>query len=384
MTLDSKLDLQAVLDGLGQGILIFDSDGKLIFDNLAARTVLGTDRNVIHSEGWSAVSVLFNTGVNNPDENIDSIREKALKAERPVRFHIYRSGQYVPCWAAAVTGEDGVVHTMITLDAPDWYLLTDVISYFRKEMKEAVDTAKGHVDIIDATIERYKTEDGETLGKRINNFTRLINIHMQRTGYLMEMLERLENIRTGAITDIVRERHRKVDIAEYFEDFIEELDEIQLVDPETEAQDHRSRITTDITDGLYAHVSTRYLTRILHDMLRNAIMYSMKATPIKIGVTRKGNRIQVAITDDGYGVRESETEQIFAPFKRARQPQIISEFGYGLSLYLCKHEIEAMGGQLWFTSEENVGSTFYLSLPEWRDDTDSSSSSSDSSAKTEP
>ena len=53
----------------------------------------------------------------------------------------------------------------------------------------------------------------------------------------------------------------------------------------------------------------------------------------------------------------------FAPFERARQPQIIAEFGYGLSLYLAKAEIEAMGGRIGFESQEGIGTAFSLQLP---------------------
>jgi signal transduction histidine kinase len=67
---------------------------------------------------------------------------------------------------------------------------------------------------------------------------------------------------------------------------------------------------------------------------------------------------------------------VFKPFARARQPQIISEFGYGLSLYLCKMELAAMGGQIWFSGEDGVGTTFSVMLPAWRDEAESSSSSS--------
>ena len=45
--------------------------------------------------------------------------------------------------------------------------------------------------------------------------------------------------------------------------------------------------------------------------------------------------------DQGYGIRAKEADRVFAPFQRARQPQIIGEFGYGLSLYLAKAEVEA-------------------------------------------
>jgi K+-sensing histidine kinase KdpD len=194
----------------------------------------------------------------------------------------------------------------------------------------------------------------------------------------MDMLERLENIRTGKMRELAREGRKKIDVANYLEDFIEELDELSLIDPETEPSDQRSRLTVDSGDGLTVNASSQYLTRILHDILRNAIMYSIKATPIKINVHQNNKNIQFDVVDEGYGIREKERERVFDAFQRARQPQIIAEFGYGLSLHLCKHEVEAMNGRMWFESEEGVGTTFSFHLPMWQDESASESASSDS------
>jgi signal transduction histidine kinase len=377
MALDIKLDTQALLDGLGHGILIFDSKGHLVLDNLAARTIMGSDLRVIRAEGWKAAAVLFDTRLINPDDTLEAMRKKALESERPVRFRIYRSGEYVPCWAAAIHGEGGAVYTMITLDVQDWTALTQLIDRFRLEIWDAVEATQGHISLITQTFEHHKPEAGfDVLNKRVSGFTRLIATHMHRNQRLLEMLEHLEAIRTGALPVSVREQRRKIDLMNYMEDFVEELDEITLVDPETEAQDMRSRVATTIPEGLAVQAAPNYLTRILREMLRNAIMYSLKATPIKIEarVVASKKSIQLDMIDQGYGVRQKEFERVFLPFQRARQPQIIAEFGYGLSLYLCKYEAEAMNGRLWFQSEEGVGSTFSLMLPMWRDDSTSTSS----------
>jgi signal transduction histidine kinase len=379
MSFQDKVEIQSVLDGLGQGILIFSSEGKLVQENLAARTILGSDLGVLKSEGWAAASVLFNSKQTNPDETIDVVRSKALQSERPVRFHTYRSGEYLPCWASAFQGKDGHIYTMITLDAPDWSAMTALLDQFKGEMREAVQATQGHVDLIKQTMKAAAdTKAAEQIARRIGGFTRLVSIHMHRSERLLEMLERLEDIRTGRIRDIVKDGRRKIVLLDYLEDFLEELDEIMLVDPETEATDHRSRISLDIPDNLAVIAPNFYLTQILQDILRNAIMYSMKATPVKIRAQRKNQGVQIDIVDEGYGIREKERDRVFEPFQRARQPQIISEFGYGLSLYLCKHEVEAMNGRLWFDSVEGVGTTMSFILPVYVDEAAAESSSESS------
>lgn len=376
-----SLEVQAVLDALGHGVLIFANDGKLVQHNIMAATILGTDLNVIKSEGWSVASELFDTGLQPMDMRLDAVKEQAIQSDRPIRFKFYRSGAYIPCWAAALNTNDGDVYTMLTLDVPDWELVSNVIDRFRSEMHEAVDSTTGHMRLIARVLEIDKAEkssESARIARRIGGFTRLVEIHMNRAGRLIKMLDRLQDIRTGKIKDNIRNSRKKVDLSDFMEDFIEVLDEVNLLDPESETHDYRSRIKTSIREGLYINASAPYLNSALREVIRNAIMYSLVGTPVTIVALPKGNNIQIDIIDEGYGIRQKEFERIFTPFSRARQPQIISEFGYGLTMYLCKTELEAMNGRLWFTSKEGVGTTFSIQLPAWKDVESSSSAQSDS------
>jgi signal transduction histidine kinase len=383
MVFDKQLNYQSVLDGLGQGVLIFDREDRLVMDNLAARTMLGTDLKLIRASGWSAAAALFNTRPDNTGETAESARKKSLESARPVRFHIYRSGEYIPCWAATVHGMGGDVFTMVTIEAPDWTAMSQLLDKFRDEVENAATATQGHTTLILQSLKAIKPgETVEQLSRRISGFIQLIAMHSHRIERLMNLMKRLEAIRTGQLAEEIRSERRKINLGDFIEDFVETLDEIDLIDPETEQQDYRARITSSIPQGLMVSASSQHLTSVLHDLLRNAIMYSMKATPIIIMAqsSAQTQSIQIDVIDEGYGIRAKEFERVFAQFQRARQPQIIGEFGYGLSLYLCKHEVEAMNGKIWFQSEESVGTTFSFKLPMWRDDSAPSSSSSSSSS----
>src|SRR5688500_13968963 len=69
----AKLESQAILDALGHGVLIFSSDGKLDQHNITAATILGTDLNVIKTEGWSMAAELFDTGLQAMDMRLDTV-----------------------------------------------------------------------------------------------------------------------------------------------------------------------------------------------------------------------------------------------------------------------------------------------------------------------
>jgi len=375
MVSETNLDLGTVLDRLEHGIIIFDQAGRMIYENLAAYALLGNDLNGIRTNGWEAAAILFNTRQTDPDNYLHAIRERATDLQEPVRFQIYRSGEVMPCWAVVFDDQQGNPCTMITLDVSDWTAMTSLVDRFKDEMTEAVLATQGHIDLIYHSIEEALNSDVKTLSKRVTGFARLIGVHMHRANRFLEMLERMEDIRLGQVKEQARARRRRIDLEAYLEDFVEELDEIMLVDPETEAHDHRARLSLVIHGNPILLASSHYLTRILRDVLRNAIMYSLVGTPIVIEARRMGQRVQIDVIDEGYGIRKREQERVFAPFQRARQPQVIAEFGYGLSLYLCRYEVEAMNGRIWYESEEAVGTTLSIMLPIW-DEVSSSSSSS--------
>lgn len=364
MSSTSGLPAQSLIDGLGQGILIFDADNHLLMSNQAARHILGADLRMIKTQGWKAVTALFGARQPNPDHLPEAARARALASEYPVRFHAFYAGNYLPCFASAVRASSGDIYTMITLEQPDWTPITDLFDTFLKEVHENSSSTRGHADLILASLKRPKpNETVEGLSKRIGGFAGLIQTHMHRLIRLADMMARMERLRTNNLRDEVQSATRTLDLRDFIEDFIESLGEDHFLDPETEKQDYRSRITLKVPSNLRVQASPTHLAAVLRDMLRNAIMYSMMATPIVLSAQEHDSGIQLDLSDEGYGIRASETERVILPFQRGRQPQIISEFGYGLSIYLCKAEVEAMNGRLWFESEEGVGTTFSIKLP---------------------
>ncbi len=364
----ASLDFRAVLDGLGQGVLLFDSDDHLVLDNLAARSILGPNLVLVRSEGWPACAMLLDARrIDGPSAN--EVRAQALRQAEPVRFHTLLAGAYTPCWASAVYGSGGKIFTMITLERPDWKALNELMATFRDEARMAISSTRGHAELITQLVHKApSTMSVEQLGGRIAGFAEIMATHMHRLQLLMDLLHRLEIIRTGQLAPDVRKGYRKIVLAEFVEDFLEELVDEALIDP-SQTDDLRDRLTLQIPGDLVVAASPPHLANILRDILRNAVLYSPKGSPIMLRAMRlkQGNSIQIDITDEGYGIRAKEADRIFAPFQRARQPQILGEFGYGLSLYLAKAEVEAMGGRIWYESEEGVGSTFSIKIPVWRD-----------------
>lgn len=361
-------DPAKVLQNLASGILIFDANDQLVFENALAQEILGPNLQLIRSEGWAMLAMLVDaaTTAGATPQVPNELRAKAQRQNEAVRFHMLIGGSYTPCWISSLTEAGNQRYTILTLERPDWGVLTELMSRFRSESQTAITGTSGHAKFIKQLLQSPpKKLSVEELGKRAVGMVDLIAVDMFNLQVLMDLLHRLETLRTGQLAQRIQDSNRRVHISDFIEDFVEELSEKPLLDPTMDVSSLRDRITMDIDDGLYVNIPKNMLEAILRDLLRNAILYSEPETPITIRArsASQGRHAEVSVQDQGYGVRDRETERVFRPFERARQPQIMREAGYGLSLYLAKAEIEALGGRMWFESEEGVGSTFSFKLP---------------------
>jgi signal transduction histidine kinase len=254
---------------------------------------------------------------------------------------------------------------MITLDHPDWSELGELMGRFRDEALGSIGSTRGHADLIKQVLaRRTEATTPEELARRIAGFADIMAVHMMRLERLIALLHRLELIRTGQLTAIIRANRRPVVLADLVEDLLEDLTEAPLLEEAPADFDLRDRLQVAIPGDVIVMASPAHLEAILRDLLRNSVMYSPPATPITIYATPsgKGRAVEIDVIDEGCGIRDGEAWRVFAPFERARQPQVIAEFGYGLSLYLAKAEAEAMGGRLGFAGQEG-GTAFTLQLP---------------------
>jgi signal transduction histidine kinase len=108
-------------------------------------------------------------------------------------------------------------------------------------------------------------------------------------------------------------------------------------------------------------------------ILINAEVYRNDAVPEAISYTNpKNNRslmgkfnqemLLIAITDYGIGMSTERLQQLFNKTSHISTRGTAGERGTGLGLLLCKEFVENNGGQIWVSSKEGKGSTFYFTL----------------------
>jgi len=102
---------------------------------------------------------------------------------------------------------------------------------------------------------------------------------------------------------------------------------------------------------------------VIENILDNAIRYTKEKGKVEVTLTKKGKNLYFEVKDKGVGIPQEEQKYIFQKFFRSENVLRHQTEGSGLGLYIAKSIIEKSGGKIGFRSQENVGSTFWFSLP---------------------
>ncbi|MDD5693626.1 MAG: CHASE4 domain-containing protein [Patescibacteria group bacterium] len=106
------------------------------------------------------------------------------------------------------------------------------------------------------------------------------------------------------------------------------------------------------------------LTRIIfQNLLTNAVKYTGGRGKVTVTIKKDNEYVTISVADTGFGIPPDQQEKVFTKLFRADNIKALDAEGSGLGLYIVKSIVEESNGKIWFESEENKGTTFYVSLP---------------------
>jgi signal transduction histidine kinase len=114
------------------------------------------------------------------------------------------------------------------------------------------------------------------------------------------------------------------------------------------------------------------LLQILTNLVSNAHKYTQNEGEISIVAKVMGNLsdpsisdnfIQISVHDNGAGISEDDQQMIFQKFFRSENPKIRESSGTGLGLNITRSLVEMQGGQIWFESVFQKGTSFHFTIP---------------------
>ena len=126
---------------------------------------------------------------------------------------------------------------------------------------------------------------------------------------------------------------------------------------------HIKLIRTD-HESFFVYVGIEMIKSILRNLISNAVKFSNPDSEIKVGIKAEDGKVIVSVTDSGKGIKKEDQHKLLKDSTHFTTYGTNSEEGSGLGLLLCRDFARKNGGELWFESEENLGSVFSFSLPQ--------------------
>ncbi len=105
------------------------------------------------------------------------------------------------------------------------------------------------------------------------------------------------------------------------------------------------------------------LMRVLQNLIANAIKYQPagRQPVIRVAAAQEDGHWLFSVQDNGLGIEAAFIDEVFNPFRRLHNWDVIR--GTGLGLAVCRKIVENHGGRIWATSAPGAGSTFFFTLP---------------------
>ena len=126
------------------------------------------------------------------------------------------------------------------------------------------------------------------------------------------------------------------------------------------------RIRTEVEPGIQIEGNRHLIDQVMINLLENAIRYSEPDSEITlIGRRRESGDIEIAVRDTGAGIPAEHLSRLFERFYRVDSGRSREQGGTGLGLSIVKHIALIHGGQVGVESQVGVGSTFFLTIPEF-------------------
>lgn len=345
--------VQAILEGVADGVMVTDADGRVILVNAAAEHILELPRNEAlgrkttemlglygsQAQDWMAKDTQW---VKQPETYAvgDYLAAELNIADRIVSLHL----------SPVLMGDQflGTVSVFrdVTAEAEIERAKTEFVSTASHELRTPMTSIKGYADLL------MMGAAGEMTRDQLK-FISIIKDNADRLSALVGELLDLSRIESGqeelspGLVQIDESIHRVVTAMA------------------ARAADKGLILQQDVPPDLPSVIADPdRLTQILTNLVANACQYTPSGGEIVVSARMhpENEKMHVSVSDTGIGIAAEDLEKIFARFFRADDPRVHEIAGTGLGLAIVKSLVEMHGGKIWVESELEKGSTFTFTL----------------------
>lgn len=361
----SLVKQKAILESIGDGMVVTDTEGFIIMINYSAKKMLGLNTEDVIGRSWYDVAPLVDK------ENILAKKDErpirlAIKEGRPVSNSTYyyrrRDGDNFPTSITAapfVQGGKNIGAIVLFRDYTKEKKIDEVKNEF---LLLAAHQFRTPLSIVNWYSETLISGNLGPLTKRQKKYLNEINDSSRRMTSLFAALLQVSQIESG---EIAREVSESLDIKTLTEFVLE-----GLADKIKENDIKIIKRYEEVTPSVVANKG--FLELVLKNIIENAVIYSNKGDLVKINISyekeesnqeERERSILFVVEDKGIGIPQKEQSKIFTKLFRGSNVKQKNTYGNGLGLYISLIVIEHYGGTITFDSKEGEGSIFFVRIP---------------------
>jgi len=346
---ERRSELEAILWGIGDGVIVTDSNLCLSMLNPIAAQIFSVRGHIGENTHISSVIpnedllALFEDTLHNSGAPLT--REISLAGGREGTEKVYQA------LASTIQGDDGKVHGVVTVlrDITSQKELermkSNFLSVVSHELKTPLHSIRGFIDIIlmgrTGPVTETQKDFLETVRAQTDNLRSLID----------DLLE-FSRLESGQ----VKLRLEDVSIPSVAQAVVDKL--LPL------ANEKGVRLISTVpADFPLIEADRMRIEQVVTNLVHNAVKFTSQGGSVTIHAVDRGEHVQVSVADTGIGIPPEEQERIFDRFYQVDSSATRAYRGTGLGLTICKHIVEYHGGRIWVESVEGEGSTFHFILP---------------------
>ncbi len=333
--------LDAILRGMGEGLLVIDAEGTVTLVNPAFRTLFSLPADVtgaplVHITRHPALHDTYRSVVTDHAEQWQEITLSG-EGEKTILTH------WVPLLDNETKG--GVVavfHDISDLKRLE-RIRKDFVANVSHELRTPVTVIKGYAETL------RKSGVG-TSPETVERFLTVIQAHADRLASLIGDLLTLSELESAGYT-LALHPVALQDVAATARTLLEH-----------KAAEKEITVTIGNLSGLQVLADVGRLEQILVNLLDNAVKYTPRGGAVDIVAVEKGDDVEVAVGDTGPGIPPQDLPRIFERFYRVDSARSRQEGGTGLGLAIVKHIVQLHGGAVRVDSLPGKGTTFSFTL----------------------
>ena len=355
---EEKLKYESLLVNIGDGIIATDQDGNITTINNSAELMLGWINQDLTGKPITEVIKFMDEKDNEiplyktPTVLALSTGEKVIIPPADTYYLVRKDKTHFPVGLSVTPYIFGnkiigtiMVFRDITLEKNIDTAKSEFVSLASHQLRAPLTAVKWYSEML-LTDKNEKLSD-----KQIE----LVQIIVKSNNRMTDLINSLLNVSRLELGTFLIEPE-PTDMVAVTRDVIDEL-KVNILEKKLDV------VTKFQKDKITLDADPKLLRMVLQNLLSNAVKYTPANGKIGVDISVLTDGYKVEVSDNGYGIPRQNQTSIFNKLYRADNVKSKDVEGTGLGLYIVKQIIDNSGGKIWFKSEENLGSTFYFTLP---------------------